>query len=150
VRSSIALAVASGAPRPAIENESALRDAVRRARTVGYSTGPSGVHLLSLMKRWGFTGKDAPRLVQTPPGIPVGTLIARGEVDLGFQQLGELMHEPGVDVVGLLPSGAQAVTVFAAAVCTASFRAACAKQFLAFLASPQTTAVKLRLGMEAA
>jgi molybdate transport system substrate-binding protein len=105
---------------------------------------------LSLIKRWGFTGDDAPRLVQTPPGIPVGTLIARGEVELGFQQLGELMHEPGVDVVGLLPAGAQAVTVFGAAVCTASVRSACANRFLAFLASPQTAAVKLRLGMEAA
>lgn len=149
-RSSIALAVAAGAPRPRIDNESDVREAVRRASTVGYSTGPSGVHLLSLMKGWGLSGSSAPRLVQAPPGIPVGTLIARGDAELGFQQLGELMHEPGVDVVGLLPAGAQAVTVFAAAVCTATDRAACASQFLAFLASPQMAEIKLRLGLESA
>jgi molybdate transport system substrate-binding protein len=140
--------VAAGAPRPGIDNESALRDAVQRASTVGYSTGPSGAHLLRLTERWGLSGRSAPRLVQAAPGIPVGTLIARGDAELGFQQLGELIHEPGVDVVGLLPAEAQAVTVFAAAVCTASNRVSCASQFLAFLASPQTTAVKRRLGME--
>jgi molybdate transport system substrate-binding protein len=150
VRSCIALAVAAGAPRSGIESESDIRDAVLHAKAVGYSTGPSGAHFLRLMERWGLTGDNAPPLVQAPPGIPVGALIARGDVTLGFQQLGELMHEPGVDVVGLLPAPIQAVTVFAAAVCAASRHAATAGQFLAFLASAQTTAAKRRQGMEPA
>ena len=148
-RSRIALAVPAGALRPRIDTEAALRDTVRKARVIGYSTGPSGVHLLQLLQRWGMTGETGPRLVQTPPGVPVGTLLARGEVELGFQQLGELMHEPGVDVVAVLPAAAQAVAVFSAAVCTASRRVVCTNDFLAFMASPRTSAAKVRLGLEA-
>ena len=121
-RSPVAIAVAAGAPRPDIASESAVRDAVLRARTIGYSTGPSGAHLDRLFKQWGIADAIAPRIVQAPPGIPVGTLVARGDVELGFQQLGELMHIPGLDVVGPLPPEIQAITVFSAAVCTASNR----------------------------
>ena len=92
----------------------------------------------------------APRIVQAPPGVPVGTLVARGDVELGFQQLSELMHVPGIDVIGLLPPEIQVVTVFSAAVCTASNRRAAAEALLAFLASPAADAAKRRHGMEPA
>jgi molybdate transport system substrate-binding protein len=149
-RSRVAIAVAAGAPRPDIASESAIRDAVLRARTIGYSTGPSGAHLDRLFKRWGIADAIAPRIVQASPGIPVGTLVARGDVELGFQQLSELMHLPGLDVIGLLPPEIQVVTVFSAAVCTASYRSAAAHALLAFLASPEADAVKRRHGMEPA
>ena len=119
-RSGVAIAVAAGAPRPDVGSESAVRDAVLRARSIGYSTGPSGAHLVRLFERWGIADAIAPRIVQAPPGVPVGTLVARGDVELGFQQLSELMHLPGIDVIGLLPPEIQVVTVFSAAVCTAS------------------------------
>ena len=67
------------------------------APTVGYSTGPSGVALIQLFERWGIAEGSAGRLVQAPPGVPVGALVARGEVALGFQQLTELMHLQGID-----------------------------------------------------
>src|SRR6516162_2474440 len=89
-RSGVAVAVKAGAPRPDISNESAVRQAVLAARSIGYSTGPSGVYLARLFERWGIAEAIAPRLVQAPPGVPVGSLIARGEVELGFQQLSEL------------------------------------------------------------
>jgi molybdate transport system substrate-binding protein len=149
-RSGVAMAVAAGATRPDISNESAVRDAVLRARSIGYSTGPSGAHLVRLFQRWGIADAIASRIVQAPPGIPVGTLVARGDVELGFQQLSELMDLPGIDVVGLLPAEIQAVTTFSAAVCTASNRGPAAHALLAFLASPEADAVKRRHGMEPA
>src|SRR4030095_5437181 len=149
-RCAVAMAVATGATRPDVSTESAVRDAVLRARNIGYSTGPSGAHLIRLFERWGIAGTIAPRIVQAPAGVPVGSLVARGDVELGFQQLSELMHAPGIDVIGLLPPEIQVVTVFAAAVCTASNRAAAANALLAFLASPEADAVKRRHGMEPA
>jgi molybdate transport system substrate-binding protein len=149
-RSGVAMAVAAGAPRPDIASEAAIRDAVLRARTIGYSTGPSGAHLVRLFERWGIADAIAPRIVQASPGVPVGTLVARGDVELGFQQLSELMHLPGIDVIGLLPPEIQAATVFSAAVCTASNCPAAAKALLSFLASSEADAAKRRHGMEPA
>jgi molybdate transport system substrate-binding protein len=149
-RSAVAIAVAAGATRPDVSNESAIRDAVLHARSIGYSTGPSGAHLVRLFERWGIADAIAPRIVQAPPGIPVGTLVARGDVELGFQQLSELMHLPDIDVVGLLPAEIQVETVFSAAVCTASNCPAAAKALLSFLASSEAEAAKRRHGMESA
>jgi molybdate transport system substrate-binding protein len=103
-----------------------------------------------LFERWGIADTIAPRIVQAPAGIPVGALLARGDVELGFQQLSEFMHLPGIDVIGLLPPEIQVVTVFSAAVCTAATTPAAANALLAFLASPEADAVKRRHGMEPA
>ncbi|HZI82612.1 MAG TPA: substrate-binding domain-containing protein [Casimicrobiaceae bacterium] len=149
-RSAVAIAIAAGAARPDVSTESAVRDAVLRARTIGYSTGPSGAHLVRLFEGWGIAETIAPRVVQAPPGLPVGTLLARGDVELGFQQLSELMHLPGIEVVGLLPAGIQAITVFSAALCTAARHAAAARKLLSFLASPEADAAKRSHGMEPA
>jgi molybdate transport system substrate-binding protein len=149
-RSGVAIAVATGAPQPAIASEAAVRDAVLAARSIGYSTGPSGSHLSRLFERWGIAETIAPRIVQAPPGVPVGSLIASGEVELGFQQLSELIHLPGVDVIGSLPPDIQVVTVFSAAVCTAAGHADEAQALISFLASPQGAPVKLAHGMDPA
>lgn len=149
-RSAVAIAVAAGATHPDVSSEQALRDAVFAARSIGCSTGPSGVHLARLFERWGIRDMVAPRLVQAPPGVPVGALVARGNAELGFQQLSELMHVPGIEIVGALPPGAELVTVFSAALCTASERRDATRALLSFLASQATDAVKLRHGMEPA
>jgi molybdate transport system substrate-binding protein len=149
-RSAVAIAIAAGAARPDVSNESAIRDAVLRARSIGYSTGPSGAHLVRLFERWGIADAIAPRIVQASPGISVGTLVARGDVELGFQQLSELMHVPGVDVIGPLPPEIQVTTIFSAAVCTVSRCAAAAEALLSFFASPEADAAKRRHGMEPA
>jgi molybdate transport system substrate-binding protein len=149
-RSGIAIAVAAGAARPDIGDESAVRTAVLRARTIGFSTGPSGVHLTHLLERWGIAETVTTRLVQAPPGVPVGTLIARGEVELGFQQLSELMHVQGIDVLGSLPPEIQSVTTFTCAICTASARTNETRALLSFFASPQAADAKRRHGMEPA
>jgi molybdate transport system substrate-binding protein len=146
-RSGVAVAVASGAPRPDIGSEEEVREAVLAARTIGYSTGPSGVHLARLFERWGIAADIAPRVVQAPPGVPVASLVARGEVALGFQQLSELMHVPGIDVIGPLPPAIQVTTIFSAAVCKTSTRPDAVERFLAFLGSTDADAVKPRHGM---
>jgi molybdate transport system substrate-binding protein len=149
-RSGVAIAVAAGAPRPEVGTEAALCDAVLAARSIGYSTGPSGSHLTRLFERWGIADVVAPRILQAPPGVPVGALVARGDVELGFQQLSELMHLPGIDVIGPMPAEAQIVTVFSAGICTTSAKKDVAKVFLSFLASSQCDRAKLSQGMEPA
>ena len=148
--SGVAIAVVAGAPRPAIGTEAAVRNAILAARSIGYSTGPSGSHLSRLFERWGIAETIAPRIVQAPPGVPVGALVARGEVELGFQQLSELMHLAGIDVIGPLPPEIQIITVFSAAVCTASAQHEAADELVSFLASPEADSLKLRHGMEPA
>lgn len=147
-RSRIALAVRAGTPPPDITSEEAVREALLAARSIGYSTGPSGRHLVVVLERWGVADALAPRLVQAPPGIPVAALLARGDVDIGFQQLSELNGTPGIAVVGVLPDSIQQVTAFAAGVCVGAAKPAAARALLAFCASSATAAAKRRHGME--
>jgi molybdate transport system substrate-binding protein len=150
VRSPVAVAVRAGAPVPDIASEAALQRAVRTAPTIGYSTGPSGTALLRLFERWGIAAEVKDRLVQAPPGVPVGTLVARGEVALGFQQLSELIHLEGIAIAGALPTPVQIITTFSGAACAASTQRDAVDRLLAFMASPEAAAAKRRHGMEPA
>ena len=149
-RSEIAVAVARGAQPPDIESEGALREAVLAARGVGYSSGPSGAHLAQLFDRWGIASAIASRLVQAPPGTPVATLIARGDVALGFQQRSELLGMPGIDIVGPLPASVRCTTIFTGAVCTAAPQPAAASAFLAYVGSAAVDDTLRRHGMQPA
>ena len=149
-RSGVAIAVRSGAPRPDIGSEEALRRAVLSSRSVGYSTGPSGVALAALFERWGVDGEIKDRIVLAPPGVPVGTLVARGEVELGFQQLSELMHVSGVDVIGPLPPAIQIITTFSAGLCANSRQGDAVRSLLDFMTSPLSADAKRRHGLEPA
>ena len=149
-RSGVAIAVRRGAARPAVDTEAALREAVLSARSLGYSTGPSGVALHKLFERWGIAAAIGGRIVQAPPGVAVGTLVARGEVELGFQQLSELMHLEGIDVIGAMPPGLEIVTVFSGGVCAASAQPDAARALLDFLRSPAADEARQRHGMRPA
>ena len=150
VTSGVSVAVKAGAPHPDIGSEAALRAAVLAAPTLGYSTGPSGVQLARLFERWGIADEIRARLVTAPPGVPVGALVARGEVALGFQQLSELIHLDGIDVVGPLPAAVQIVTTFSGAVGAQAARPDAAEELLQFMASPTAADAKRRQGMEPA
>ena len=150
VDSGVAIAVRAGAPRPDVASEEALRRAVLAAPTVGYSTGPSGVALVRLFERWGIAQELQGRLVQAPPGVPVGALVARGEVALGFQQLSELIHLEGIELAGAMPGAVQITTTFSGALCQASSQGQAVRAMLAFMASPDAAAAKRRNGMEPA
>ncbi|HRW72016.1 substrate-binding domain-containing protein [Ottowia sp.] len=150
VRSAVAVAVPAGTPRPDISTEAALKAAVLAAPTLGYSTGPSGVQLARLFEHWGIAAEIAPRIVTPPPGVPVGSLVAKGEVALGFQQLSELMNLPGITLLGGLPEAVQIVTTFSAAQTVPSTQTAATRSYLDFLASAATAATKRQHGMEPA
>lgn len=150
VRSPVAIAVRAGAPGPDVGSEDALRRAVLSARTLGYSTGPSGTALLKLFERWGIADSVRDRVVQAPPGVPVGRLVAQFEVELGFQQFSEMASQPGIDVLGTMPPGCEIVSTFTAGLCAASSQPAAVRALLAFMRSPAAAETKRRHGMEPA
>ncbi len=145
--SPMAMAVRAGAARPHELDEAAVREAMAKACAIGISTGPSGAHVVTLAKRWGMEESVARRIVQAPPGVPVASLIAGGEAEIGFQQLSELLGAPGIEIAGQLPPSIQPMTVFAAGVCRNAQHADRAGAFIAYLASDATAAVKRRHGM---
>lgn len=147
VLSGVAVAVRAGAALPDIATEAALRQAVLTAASIGTSTGPSGVQLAQLFERWGITGQIQTRSVVAPPGVPVGALVARGAVALGFQQLSELIHLDGIHILGPLPAAVQLNTTFSAGLCSGSTQPQAARALLRFLASPQASEAKMRQGM---
>jgi molybdate transport system substrate-binding protein len=148
--SALAVATRADAPPLAFADEAAVRAAILAAATIGYSTGPSGTYLLNLMKRWGIDETVAAKLRQAPPGVPVGSMVARGDAEIGFQQTSELLGVDGIRLAGALPPAVAFETLFAAAVATRATDPHGARDFVAFLAAPETTEAKRRNGMEPA
>jgi molybdate transport system substrate-binding protein len=148
VHSGVAVAVCLGTAAPDISTETAVRQAVLAAPTLSYSTGPSGVALAKLFERWGIADQIKDRIVTAPPGVPVGSLVAKGEVALGFQQLSELIHVDGIAIVGPLPPAIQITTTFTAAMTTSCTRSADVRALLDYMASPKAAETKQRQGME--
>lgn len=142
VVSSVAAAVpdssVEGAVAPvgdAFADAAGMREALRSAGRVGYSTGPSGDALTRLIDEWGLRAELS--LEQARPGRPVATLLAAGDVELGFQQLSELVGQPGIRILGALPGDCAIDTVFAGAVAARSSDARSAADLLAFFARPE-------------
>ena len=146
-RSEIGVAVRAGSALPNLADEQAVKQAMLDSRRLCYSTGPSGDHLKALCEQWGVARE---RVLIAPPGVPVATLVAKGDADLGFQQLSELIGQPGIEVVGPLPPEIQAVTVFSVGISTMSQDPEGARAFVAYLASVETEGAKRRHGMEPA
>jgi molybdate transport system substrate-binding protein len=150
VRSGVAAAVREGAPLPDLGSEDAVRNAVLAARSISYSTGPSGVALARLFERWGIGGEIQGRTVQAPPGVPVASLVARGEVELGFQQLSELLGVTGIAIAGPLPPSIQIITTFSAGIALHTDKADAVRAMLAHMTAPAAAEAKRRQGMEPA
>lgn len=150
VRSGVAIAVRAGAPQLDVASEEAVKRAVLNAKTLSYSTGPSGVYLEKLFERWGILEEIRSRIVVPPPGVPVGSLVAGGTVELGFQQLSELMTLPGIEVIGSLPPEIQTITLFSGGISPGCERPELARALLDYMAAPSVATSKQRFGMEAA
>lgn len=145
--SRIALAVKHGSPQPDISTLAALKQTLLNSHSIAYSDSASGVFLSSvLFSRLGVAEqiKNRSRMI---PAEPVGKVVARGEAELGFQQLSELIPIGGIDIVGLLPEQAQQVTTFSAGISRDSTHQSAARQLLRFLAAPQAAATIRQTGM---
>ena len=147
-RSEVAVAATSHGSTADISTPDGLRDALRASARIAYSTGPSGEGLLELLRSWGMWDEVAERLVQAPPGVPVGTLLLEGRADLGFQQLSELREVDGIEVLGLMPPGAEITTVFTGALAAGSSRPAAARAVLDGFGARGAAPIVRRRGME--
>jgi molybdate transport system substrate-binding protein len=149
-KSGTGVAVRKGAPKPDIGSVEAFRKTLLAAKSIGYSTGPSGVYMLSVFEKLGVTDQIKGKLKQTPSGVFVGTLIASGETEIGFQQVAELVHFPGIDYVGPLPGDLQRMTVFSTGVHAGVKEPDAAKALVKFLTAPAAAPVIRKHGLEPA
>ena len=146
----IAAAVRDGAPRPDISSGETLKRALLAANSIGYSTGPSGVYLEGLFQRLGIAETIKSRIKVSPPGVFVGTLIVKGEVEIGFQQMSELLPISGIGVIGHLSSDAQKITTFSAGRHVGAKAIEAGAALIKFLKAPEGHALIRRKGLEPA
>ncbi len=147
-RSGIGIVVRAGAPRPDIGSADALRRALLAAKSIAYSDSASGVYIeREMLPGLGIAEQVASR-ARMIPAEPVGAVVARGEAEIGFQQISELRPIPGIDLVGPLPPRLQRVTVFSAGVLTHSREPDAARALIQFLASPAAAGAIVDSGME--
>ena len=148
VKSPIGVAVKSGTPKPDISTSDALKRALLAVKTVAYSDSASGVYVSTEMfGKLGITDamKDKARKI---PATPVGEIVARGDAEIGFQQVSELKPVEGIDIVGPLPDELQKITIFSAGIATASKEPDAGKALIKFLASPAARAEIVKSGMD--
>ena len=150
VHSDVAVAVPAGAPVPDISTEAALKAAILAAPTLGHSTGPSGVQLAKQFEAWGIAEQIAPSIVQAKPGVPVGSMVASGDVALGFQQRSEMMGVQGITLVGGLPKAVEIITTFSGSVAASCAQPDAMRALLAFWQSSACDALKRQHGMDPA
>jgi molybdate transport system substrate-binding protein len=148
VTSAIGIAVKSGAPKPDISSADAVKRALLAAKSVAYSDSASGVYVSTEMfAKLGIADamKDKARMI---PATPVGEIVAKGEADIGLQQIAELRPVSGIDIVGPLPDGLQKITVFSAGIATVSKEPDAGRALIKFLASPAARDAIVKSGME--
>jgi molybdate transport system substrate-binding protein len=147
-RSNIGLAVHAGAPKPDISSVDALKRALLEAKSVAYSDSASGVYISTvLFQRLGIADQMMGKSKMIP-GEPVGAVVARGEAEVGFQQISELLPVRGIDYVGPLPPQIQKVTVFSAGIAVGAKEPEAARALLNFLASPVAAAAITKSGLD--
>ena len=149
-KSGIGVAVRAGASRPDIGSGEALKQALLAAKTVGYTSGPSGVYMAGLIERMGIAAEVKPKHRGVPSGGTIGTIVASGDAEIGFQQVSELVHIAGIDYIGPLPSDVQCVTVFSCGMQTGATQPDAAKALVAFLTTPAAKNVMTKHGLETA
>jgi len=147
-RSRIGMAVRAGAPKPDISSVEALKSALLQAKSIAYSASVSGRYLSDEMfRRLGIADQIAPKGKRIE-GERVGTVVARGDAEIGFQQVSELLPIEGIDYVGPLPSEMQRITVFSAGVAAGSTEQSAAMTLIKFLASAPAALAISKSGME--
>jgi molybdate transport system substrate-binding protein len=149
-KSGVGIAVRSGLPKPNVSTVEGVKAAVLAAGSVAYSTGPSGFYIVEMLKGMGVSEQIKDKIKQPPSGAQVGELIAKGEADLGFQQVSELMHVKGIDYLGPLPAAIQNVTVYSSGLHAAAPAPDAAKALVAFLTGAEAAPILAKVGLETA
>ena len=149
-KSGIGIAVRAGAPRPDVRSSAALKQALLAAKTVGYTSGPSGVYMAGLIEKMGIAAEVNPKHRGVPSGGTIGTIVASGGAEIGFQQVSELVHIAGIDYIGPLPPDIQCVTVFSCGLQSGASQPDAAKALMAFLTTPAAKNVMTKHGLETA
>ena len=144
----VGVAVRSGLPRPDVSSADAVKRAVLEAKSVAYSSGPSGFYLAELFKRMGIADEIKGKVRQPESGVQVGELVARGEADLGFQQVSELIHVKGIDYLGPLPAEIQNITTYSAALAPGARSPEAAKALVKHLTAPDAAPVMRKAALE--
>jgi molybdate transport system substrate-binding protein len=150
-RSEIGMVVKAGAAKPDIGSVDAFRNALLAAKSIAYSDSSSGTYLATtLFGKLGVAEQVAgkSRKVRGPPsGEPVAAVVARGEAEIGFQQVAELLHVPGADFVGTIPVELQPKVFFSGAVTVMARQPEAARALVRFLASPESAATIAKTGL---
>jgi molybdate transport system substrate-binding protein len=147
-RSGVGVAVKRGAPKIDISSGDGLRKALLAAKSIAYSTGPSGAHMADLIKKWGIADQLKGKIVISPAETPVGVVLARGGAEIGFQQVSELVHVENINYLGPLPADVQETTVFAAALHKNARSPDAARALVKFLSAPDAAPVIRKAGMD--
>jgi len=148
-RSSIGMAVRAGAPKPDIGTVDGLRRTLLQAKSIGYSASVSGQYLTTeLYQRLGIADQVMSKSRLVGGGERVGAVVARGELEIGFQQMSELLPVPGIAHITPLPPEVQKVSVFSAGVAASSRQPDLAKSVIRFLASPEAAPAIAKTGLE--
>jgi len=148
-RSGVGVAVRAGGMRPDISSSAALKHALLAAKSVAHSTGPSGVYIIKLFERLGIAAELKTKTRQVK-GEPVGAVVARGEVEIGFQQVSELLPVPGIAFLGPLPDDIQQITIFSAGMQVSASHPDAAKALLDYITAPAAAPAIRKAGMEPA
>jgi molybdate transport system substrate-binding protein len=148
-RSIIAMAVRAGAAKPDISSADALKNTMLRAKSIGYSASVSGTYVTTeLVQRLGIADQVLPKCHFVGGGERVGAVVARGDLEIGFQQLSELLPVKGIDHITPLPADLQKVSSFAAGVAASSPDKARARSAIQFLASKEAVQAIKDSGLE--
>jgi molybdate transport system substrate-binding protein len=149
-RSTTGLAVRAGAPRPDISTSERLKSTLLAAGSVSYSGGASGMHFVKVIERLGIADAVAAKRVAARPGELIGAVVARGDADIGVQQVSELLPVPGITILGPLPAELQQTITYGATAFPQSMQRAAAEAFVSFLKSEAAHAVLRRKGLDPA
>ena len=147
-KSGIGMAVRIGAAKPEIGSANALKRVLLDAGSIAYSTSASGIYLADLFQRMGIADELKPKIKQSLPGVPVGEMIARGDAEIGFQQVSELLPIRGIQYLGPLPADIQHFTVFAAGRHIGSKQPDAAKALIDYIKAPTAAPIIRKSGME--
>jgi molybdate transport system substrate-binding protein len=147
-KSGVGVAVRAGAPKPDISSADALKKSILAAQSIAYSAGASGNYIASMLQKLGIYDRLKSKLATVKPSEPVGEVVARGDAEIGFHQLSELLPVKGIEILGPLPAELQNITVYSGGVHTGTKENEAARVLVRFLTTPAVAPALKRHGLE--